>query len=316
LKDVIESLPSVASTSLVSSIPGGDNPMAYSKVENVAGDQQILDIDLYFVDFDAILQFDMKVVAGRGFSREFPTDSTEAMVINESAVKLLGYSSPDDVLGAKFEQWGRNGRVVGVVQDFHFKSLKENIKPLTLRIEPNRTGLLTVKLTPNDIAKTVASIEETWKRIVPKEPFHYYFLDEYFDRQYRAEERFGNLIFNFSVLAIIISCLGLLGLAAYSTLQRRREIGIRKVLGSSVSRIVNLLSKDFLKLVGLAFLIASPLAWLIMNSWLKDFAYRIDIEWWMFALAGVSAFFIALLTVSFHAIKAAIVNPVKSLRTE
>ena len=316
LKDVIESLPSVASTSLVSSIPGGDNPMAYSKVENVAGDQQILDIDLYFVDFDAILQFDMKVVAGRGFSREFPTDSTEAMVINESAVKLLGYSSPDDVLGAKFEQWGRNGRVVGVVQDFHFKSLKENIKPLTLRMEPNRTGLLTVKLTPNDIAKTVASIEETWKRIVPKEPFHYYFLDEYFDRQYRAEERFGNLIFNFSVLAIIISCLGLLGLAAYSTLQRRREIGIRKVLGSSVSRIVNLLSKDFLKLVGLAFLIASPLAWLIMNSWLKDFAYRIDIEWWMFALAGVSAFFIALLTVSFHAIKAAIVNPVKSLRTE
>lgn len=316
LKDVIDGLPGVASTSLVSSIPGGDNPLAYSKVENVTGDQQILDIGLYYVDFDAISQFDMKIVAGRGFSRDFPTDSTEAMVINESTVKLLGYSSPKDVLGAKFEQWGRTGRVVGVVQDFHFQSLKENIKPLTLRIDIGRKGLLTVKLRPLDITKTVASIEEKWKTIVPNEPFDYYFLDEYFDRQYRADERFGNLIFNFSMLAIIISCLGLLGLAAYSTIQRRREIGIRKVIGSSVMGIVKLLSTDFLKLVGMAILVASPLAWLVMNSWLKDFAYRIEIQWWVFALAGVSALIIALLTVSFHAVKAAIVNPVKSLRTE
>jgi putative ABC transport system permease protein len=316
IKDAIDNLSGVKSTSLVSSIPGGDNPVAYSKIENLNGDQQILDIDLYFVDFDAISQFDMKIIEGRSFSRDFPTDSTEAMVINETAVKLLGYQSAGDALGAKFEQWGRKGKVIGVVQDFHFKSLKENIKPLTLRIEPNRTGLLTVKLAPQDIVKTVASIEEKWKTIVPSEPFDYYFLDEFFDRQYRTEERFGNLFLNFAALAILISCLGLLGLAAYSTLQRNKEIGIRKVLGSSVMGVVGLLSADFLKLVGIAFLIASPLAWMAMNSWLKDFAYRIDIQWWMFALAGTSALLIAFLTVSFHAIKAGSANPIKSLRTE
>ncbi len=316
LKDGIEDLPGVSSTSLVSSIPGGDNPLAYSKVENMTGDQQILDINAYFVDFDAISQFDMKVVAGRGFSRDFPTDSTEAMVINESTVRILGYPSPEEVLGAKFEQWGRTGRVVGVVQDFNFKSLKENIEPLTLRVDVGRKGLLAVKLTPHDMAKTVASIEEKWKVIVPNEPFDYFFLDEYFDRQYRADERFGALIFNFSVLAIVISCLGLLGLAAYSTVKRRREIGIRKVVGSSVMGIVELLSKEFLKLVAIAILVASPLAGLAMDSWLKDFAYRTQIQWWVFALAGTSALSIALLTVSFHAIKAALTNPAKSLRTE
>ena len=316
IKDAIDNLPGVKSTSLVSSIPGGDNPIAYSKIENLNGDEQILDIDLYFVDFDAISQFDMKIIEGRGFSRDFPTDATEAMVINETAVKLLGYTSAADALGAKFEQWGRNGRVIGVVKDFHFKSLKENIKPLTLRIEPNRTGLLTVKLASRDITRTVASIEERWKTIVPSVPFDYYFLDEFFDRQYRTEARFGNLFLNFAALAILISCLGLLGLAAYSTLQRNKEIGIRKVLGSTVMRVVGLLSIDFLKLVGIAFLIASPIAWMAMNSWLMDFAYRIDIQWWMFALAGASALLIALLTVSFHAIKASLMNPVKSLHTE
>lgn len=316
LKDAIGDLQEVASTSLVSSIPGGDNPLAYSKIENVTGDQQILDINAYFVDFDAISQFNMQVVSGRGFSRDFPTDSTEAMVINESTVKLLGYSSPREVIGAKFEQWGRTGKVVGVVQDFHFQSLKENIKPLTMRVDIGGKGLLAVKLTPHDISKTVASIEEKWKTIVPNEPFNYYFLDEYFDRQYRTDERFGNLIFNFSMLAIIISCMGLLGLAAYNTIQRRREIGIRKVIGSSVMDIVKLLSIEFLKLVSIAILVASPLAWLVMNSWLKDFAYRVEVQWWVFVLAGMSALFIAFLTVSFHAIKAAIANPVKSLRTE
>lgn len=316
LKDAIENLPGVTSTSRVSSIPGGENDITYSKIVNVEGKQQILAIDAYYVDFNAIPQFDLKLVEGRSFSRDFSTDSIEAMVINEKAVKLLGYSSAKDVLGAQFEQGERKGKVVGVVQDFHFKSLKEDIKPLTMRIDLGRLGNLAVKLSSQDVSQTVASIEEKWKALKPKEPFDYYFLDEYFDRQYRSEIRFGNLIFSFSMLAIIISCFGLLGLAAYSAVQRRREIGIRKVIGSSVMGIVKLLSKDFLKLVGIAFLIASPLAWLAMNSWLKDFAYRIDIQWWVFAIAGISALAIALLTVSFYAIKAALANPVKSLRTE
>ena len=167
-----------------------------------------------------------------------------------------------------------------------------------------------------NLKQTLLSIENTWQELMPKEPFNYYFLDEYFDRQYRGEERFGNLLLSFAVLAILISCLGLLGLAAYSTLQRRREIGIRKVIGASVTGIVNLLSVDFIKLVGIAFLIATPVAWYAMNSWLEGFAYKITIQWWMFALAGATASLIALLTVSFHAIKASLINPVKSLRTE
>jgi putative ABC transport system permease protein len=316
LKHAIDNLPGVQSTSLGSAVPGGQNNGAYSEIENNSGEMQVANLDAYFVDYDYMNQLGLKVVAGRGFSRDFVTDSTEAMVVNEKAVHLLGYSAPEDALGAKFDQWGRQGQVIGVVKDFHFRSLQQDIPPLTIRIEPNNTNLIVVKVNPEDIPRTIASIEDTWQNIVPDQPFDYYFLDEFFDRQYRTEERFGNLFLNFAALAILISCLGLLGLAAYSTLQRKREIGIRKVLGSSVAGVVNLLSKEFLKLVGIAFLIAVPMAWLAMDSWLQDFAYQIDIQWWMFALAGGSALLIALLTVSFHAVKASLANPVKSLRTE
>lgn len=316
LKHTLDDMPGVSSTSLAQSIPGGGNAGAYSEIENNQGEMQVANLDAYFVDYDYLGQMGMKVVAGRGFSRDFVTDSTEAMVLNETAVRLMGYSAPEDAIGAKFDQWGRQGKVIGVVQDFHFQSLQQDVKPLTVRIEPDNTGLIVVKVNPGDIPQTVTSIEKAWQNILADRPFEYYFLDEFFDRQYRTEERFGNLFLNFAILAILISCLGLLGLAAYSTLQRKREIGIRKVLGSSVIDVVNLLSKDFLKLVGIAFLIASPIAWLAMDFWLKDFAYRIDIQWWMFALAGGSALLIALLTVSFHAVKASLANPVKSLRTE
>lgn len=316
LKLAIDNLPGVKSTSFSSAVPGGGNSGAYSEIENKNGDMQVANLDAYFVDYDYLDQFGLKVLAGRGFSRDFVTDSTEAMVVNEKAIQLFGYASPEDAIGAKFDQWGRQGQIVGVVKDFHFRSLQQNVLPLTIRIEPNNTDLITVKLKPENIQQTVASIKKEWQSALPDSPYNYYFLDEFFDRQYRTEERFGNLFLSFAALAILISCLGLLGLAAYSTLQRRREIGIRKVLGSSISEVVNLLSIDFLKLVGIAFLIATPLAWVFMNSWLEDFAYRIDIRWWMFALAGVCALLIALLTVSFHAVKAAIVNPVKSLRAE
>jgi putative ABC transport system permease protein len=316
LKIALNDLPGVTSTSLGSAVPGGGNNGAYSEIENKSGEMQVANLAAYFVDYDYISQFDLKIVAGRGFSKGFVTDSTEAMVLNEKAVQLLGYSSPEEALGAKFDQWGRAGQIVGVVKDFHFRSLQENIKPLTMRIEPNMMDLVTVKVSPAQIQQTVAAIENVWQTILPASPFNYYFLDEFFDRQYRTEERFGNLFLNFAILAILISCLGLLGLAAYSTLQRKREIGIRKVIGSSIFGIVKLLSKEFLKLVGIAFFIAMPLAWLIMGQWLKDFAYRIDMQWWIFALAGASAILIALLTVSFHAVKASLANPVKSLRTE
>jgi len=202
------------------------------------------------------------------------------------------------------------------MKDFHFRALQQPIKPLSMRIEPDNSNLISVNVTPANLPSTIAAIESKWKSLVPNRPFSYFFLDEFFDKQYRNEERFGKLFLNFAILAIFISCLGLLGLASYSTIQRTKEIGIRKAMGATVSNIVNLLSIDFLKLVFLAFIIATPVAWFAMYKWLQNFAYRSDFNWYVFAVAGVTAVIIAFFTVSFQAIKAAIANPVKSLRTE
>ena len=312
----LTTIPSVKSVALSSSVPGGGNPGAYSEVENQKGDMQIANLELYFVDFDYIPNYSMKMVAGRAFSRDFKTDTTQAMVLNESAVKLLGYASPGDAVGKRFRQWGREGKIIGVMKDFHFRSLQQEIKPLSMRIEPNGCHLISANITGNNVPATLAAIEEKWKTLIPNRPFNYFFLDEFFDRQYRSEQRFGNLFLNFAILAIFISCLGLLGLASYSTYQRTREIGIRKVMGASVSGIVHLLSKEFLALLFIAFVIASPIAWLVMHRWLEDFSYRIGIHWWIFMVSGTIAFLVAIFTVSFQAIRAAFVNPVISLRTE
>ncbi len=312
----VESMPNVKSVSMSSSVPGGGNMGAYSKIQNVKGEMQIANLDLYFVDFDYLKQFDMKMVAGRMFSRDFMTDTTQSMILNESAAKMFGYRTPQAAVGRDFNQWGRQGKIIGVVKDFHFKSLQNEIKPLSIRIEPNGCNLVSVKVSANNLPGTISAIENKWNTLIPARPFSYFFLDEYFDEQYKSEQRFGKLFLNFSILAIIISCLGLLGLASYSTMQRTREIGIRKVLGATVSNIVNLLSKDFLKLVIVAIVIASPIAYFAMHKWLQDFAYRIPISWWIFVVAAVAAALIAVLTVSFQAIKAAVTNPVVSLRSE
>jgi putative ABC transport system permease protein len=312
----VEGLPNVKSVSMSSSVPGGGNMGAYSKIQNAKGEMQIANLDLYFVGFDYLKQFDIKMAAGRMFSRQFMTDTTQAMILNEAAVKSFGYRNPQDAVGRDFSQWGRKGKIIGVMKDFHFKSLQEEIKPLSMRIEPDGCSLVSIKLTANNLPSTIAAIENKWNTLIPARPFSYFFLDEMFDEQYKSEQRFGKLFLNFAVLAIIISCLGLLGLASYSTMQRTREIGIRKVLGATIPNIVNLLSKDFLKLVGVAVIIASPIAYFAMHKWLQDFAYRIPISWWIFVVAAVSATVIAILTVSFQAIKAAVSNPVVSLRAE
>lgn len=298
------------------SVPGSGNPGAYSQIENVKGDFQIANLDLYFVDFDYLDHYKMKILAGRGFSRDFMTDTTQAMVMNEAAIKMFGYTKPEEAIGKKFKQWGREGQIIGVIKDFHFRGLQTPIKPLTMRIEPGGAGLVSVNIASTDVAGTLKAIEDKWKSAIPNKPFTFYFLDEQFDQQYRAEERFGKLFFNFAVLAIFISCLGLLGLASYSTMQRTKEIGIRKVMGASVANILSLLSRDFLLLVVISFFVAAPVAWYFMQQWLKDFAYRTDIAWWIFAAAGVLAVIVAITTISFMAIRAAVANPVKTLRTE
>ena len=185
-----------------------------------------------------------------------------------------------------------------------------------MRIEPGGCNLVSAKVAAANLPATISAIEGKWKSLIPNRPFSYFFLDDFFDKQYRSEDRFGKLFLNFAILAIFISCLGLLGLASYSTIQRTKEIGVRKVLGASVSSIVNLLSREFLKLVAISSLIAFPIAWYAMHNWLKDFAYRSEISWWIFISAAALATIIALFTISFQAIRAAITNPVKSLRTE
>lgn len=315
-KQSLNAVPGVLSVCYSSHVPGGGFNAAYTQLQNKAGEMQKTNIDLYFVDFNFINQYKFKLVAGRSFSNEFKTDSTQAMVINESAAKMLGYASPQEAVGRNFDQWGRKGKIIGVLKNFHFQSLQQSIQPLAMRFEPWGLGTISIKVSTEKLPSTIKGIEDKWKQLIPNRPFEYNFLDDSFNNQYKAEEKFGNLFFNFAVLAIFISCLGLLGLASYSTIQRTKEIGVRKVLGASVSNIVNLLSIDFIKLVLIAFVIAAPVSWYGMNVWLKDFAYRTSIGWWVFAVAGIAAIVVAFFTISFQAIKAAVANPVKSLRAE
>ena len=315
-KQSLSAIPGVISTTMSSHVPGGGSNSAYSEVENKKGEMQKSNLDLYFVDFDYINQYNLKLAAGRGFSKDFSTDSTQAMVINEAASKMLGYGTPQEAIGRRFNQWGKQGQIIGVLKNFHYKSLQSNIPPLVMRYEPWGMGIISVKVSGANLPNTLKTIGEKWAQFIPNRPFEYTFLDEFFDKQYSTEEHFGNLFLNFAALAIFISCLGLLGLSSYSTMQRTKEIGIRKVLGASASGIVNLLSIEFIKLVLIALVIAVPVVWFGMNKWLQEFAYRSTITWWVFCLAGLVAVLIAFSTISFQAIKAAIANPVKSLRTE
>ena len=312
----IASLPGVKSSAFSSAVMGGETNTAYTILENKNGEMQVTDHDLYFVDFDYINQFKLKLLAGRSFSKAFVADTSQSLIINETAARQMGYVNPQNAINKKFDQWGRKGRIIGVVMDFHNQSLQTTIMPLSLRIQPKDCGILSIQLIGNNIPSTLKLIESKWNELIPNRPFEYNFADAIYDKQYRVEDRFGNLFLNFSILAIFISCLGLLGLSSYSTLQRTREIGVRKVLGGSVLQIIKLLSQDFLKLVFIAFLIASPIGWLVINFWLKEFAYRTPIYVWVFILPGVLALIIAFATISFQAVKAAVANPVKNLRTE
>ncbi len=316
LKNEFKTIPNVTAVTISHGMPGWGSANAHSELENNQGTMQPININMYDVDYDFIHTYGLKVVAGRAFSPDFTADTAKSIVINEATARALGYRSPGDAVGKKFSQWGREGQIVGVVQDFHYRSLQENIAPLNMRVNPSNARLLTLKISADNVHATVAAIEAKWKQLAPQRPFSYVFVNENFNRQYASEERFGKLFLYFAVLAIFISCMGLLGLASYSTLQRTREIGIRKVLGASIPAIVNMLSKEFLLLVFIAAVIAFPVSWYGMHDWLSGYAYHINIGWMIFAAAGLLAFVIAIGTVSFHAIKAALANPVKSLRSE
>ena len=279
-----------------------------------------VNMQVWNIDHTYIPLMEMEIVKGRNFSKDFGTDSN-ATIINETAARLLGWN--DDAVGKKlytyFQDQGSNTlasrEVIGVVKNFHFESMKENIGPLCFRLADNYWATA-FKVNTTDIKELVSKIESKWKAMAPGMPFSYQFMDESFDNMYRVEQRTGKLGLTLAVIAILIACLGLFGLATYTAEQRIKEIGVRKVLGATISNIVSMLSKDFVVLVVIASVIAIPVAWWAMNKWLQDFAYRISIGWWVFAAAGIIALLIAVITVSSQAIKAALANPVKSLRTE
>jgi len=308
--------PRVASVSGSRYVPAGQSDNNNFFVSPGEQSNQLVKTLRYEVDENYIPTLGIQLKEGRNFSKEFGTDSN-AVILNEAAANALGWKQGATGKSISRDDHGKkmDYRVIGVIKDFHFRSLHERISPLLMALAPDQ-GTLIVKLKTKDIAGLTAMLKNRWTEFGAEEPLAYSFLDERYNNTYKAEQKIGMILGIFAGLTIFVACLGLFGLARFTAEQRTKEIGIRKVLGSSVTGIVNLLSLDFLKLVFVAVIIASPIAWFIMNKWLQDFAYRINISWWIFFVAAFLAVLVTILTISYQAIKAALANPVKSLRTE
>ncbi|GJM34535.1 MAG: ABC transporter permease [Saprospiraceae bacterium] len=306
--------PGVREVAFMNGIPGGNHDATSVDIPEL---NLKIRMRTAFADFDFAKTLGLQFVAGRDFNPQLASDSTRAAILNERAVADLGLT-PEEALGKKiilssFDTISRT--VVGVVKDYNFSSLHDAIEPLVISTA-FWGGVIAVKAQGDRISKVIAAAETAWNAESPAFPFSYQFLDERLDRLYKSEAREGRIFALFAIIAIFIACLGMFGLASFAATTRIKEIGIRKVLGASIGSIISLLSADFLKLVGIAFIIASPLVWYFMKVWLQNFAYSIEIEWWVFVLAGMAAMLIAGLTVSARSIRAALVNPVESLRNE
>lgn len=320
-KEEVKRLPGVLNATLTGFLPTSNwhNTSMFYKDASLDSKRSLFP-ETWGVDEDYIDALGMTMVAGRSFSKEMLTDSA-GIIINESAAKFLDLKEPLNKILYKSlygERVGSNTKsyhIIGVVKDFNFSSLRQNISPVVLFLDTNN-GALSIRVKTTDIKNVMSQIEQTWKSFAPNVPINVSFMDQDFEATYRSEQRIGKLFVLFTTLAISIACLGLFGLAAYAAEQRTKEIGIRKILGASVPAIVRMLSIDFLKLVVLAIVIASPLAWFLMYKWLQDFAYRVQIQWWIIVIAGSASIVIAFLTISFQSVKAALSNPVKSLRSE
>lgn len=320
-KQEVKQLTNVDNATLSGFLPTGviraPNNVFKDRATNAKG---ALYTEVWSVDNDYLNTMGMKIAQGRYFSPDFISDSS-AMVINQTAALRLGYGSNAPGKKLYFPQ-DENGKtvikefkIIGVLKDFNFSSLRDNITPIVMLLN-NDNSALSIRFHTKDVKPFVAKVQSVWNKFAPAQQFEYSFMDQDFDAAYQTENRTGGLFITFTILAIVIACLGLFSLAAYAAEQRTKEIGIRKVLGASVKAITTMLSKDFIRLVGIAIVIAGPLAWLIMNKWLQGFAYRQNIQWWIPAFAGVAAIIIALITISFQSLKAALANPVESLRSE
>jgi putative ABC transport system permease protein len=312
-------LPGVEGATLTGFLPTSDSRNDNAFFQSTDLDpKKAISLQNWPVDEQYIPVLGMQMAAGRNFSIQFPSDS-QGVVINEAAARMLGYADPlnKNLYSLEDLQTKRTKafHIIGVVKDFNYNSLREVVTPMGLFLQENR-GDLALRINSNNVPRLISQIEDKWRAVAPGQPFSYSFMDDEFNNLYKSEQQMGNISMSFSLLAIFIACLGLFGLAAYAAEQRTREIGIRKVLGATMGNVITMLSRDFLKLVIISALISFPFAWWAMHRWLQDFAYRVDIGWKVFALAAVLSIGIALITVSFQAVKAALANPVKSLKAE
>ncbi|WP_236017500.1 ABC transporter permease [Roseivirga sp. E12] len=323
-KQEIDRLAKVEHTSLSSYLPtpSDRSGVTYFPEGEVFQASSAIIIDQWHVDFDYVPTLNINLVSGRNFDRDLTTDSL-GVILNESAIKMLG-KTPEEVLGMRITDDFRNPdeakmkfyTVIGVVKNFHFETMRNNIDALSLIIGRREANLMMIKLNASDFSETIDQIDALWGELAPGQPFDYYFMDDSFNEVYKAEQRLGSIFITFTTLSIFIACLGLFGLAAFNAERRAKEIGIRKVLGATVTQITLRLSSDFLKLVVIGIIISLPLAWFAMDRWLQDFSYRIEIGWLVFAMAAAVAVLISILTVSHQSMKAALSNPIKSLRSE
>ena len=287
----------------------------WTTTENLRGEEISTSLYKIAVDTTFMDTYNMKLAAGRFFSRDHPTDTSKAVLVNEAAVRTFGWQKAENAIGKRFGKGDDARYVIGVLKDFNFESLHKPVE--ALMIQYSKGGYrLSLKIDARHADEAISHLKKTWKTSVPDIPLEYAFVDESIEKQYGNENKMQGIFYAFATLSLIIACLGLFGLSIFVVERKVKEIGIRKVLGASVPAIVGLLSRNFMKLVVIAALIASPIAWYFMHEWLQDFAYRVDIRWWIFAAAGSVALLIALVTVSFRAVKAALANPVRSLRTE
>jgi len=320
-KSLILQSPDVIAVTGLDAPPGGLQGNIGFTPEGAEAGETVL-VDFFAVDHDFVAALEIEMVQGRTFSRDFPTDSTQAFIINEAAVSQLGWS--DNPIGKEFN-FGPNRRnpnapvfrpkVIGVVKDFHIKSLHTEIAPLVIGFTPFPV-YMAIRISADNLSNTLSFLAEKWPDVYPNDPFQYSFLDEDFDNLYQTEQLRGQVFGVFSMLAIFIACLGLLGLASFTAEQRTKEIGIRKAMGASVSGIILMMTKEFISLVIIASIIAWPIAYYVMNNWLQDFAYASDLSVWTFLLAAVGAVIITVVTVSYQATKAALTNPVDALQYE
>jgi len=320
-KQEVKQLPGITDATLTGYLPTSKSKNTAIFFKDASFDQKkALFPQTWEVDEDYIKTLEMKMVSGRSFSSQMLTDSS-GIIINESAAKFLGLKDPLNKPlyrsnGGKQDLSNSKAyHIIGVVKDFNFSSLRDVVSPVVLVMAQN-TGSLSIRVSTNNLPSLISQIQQKWNEVSPNIKMNFSFMDQDFDASYRAEQRMGTIFIVFTSLAIIIACLGLFGLAAYAAEQRTKEIGIRKVLGASVSAITTMLSIDFIKLVFIAIVISLPVGWFLMNKWLQDFAYRESIHWWVLALAGTTAILIALITIGFQSIKAAMSNPVNSLKSE